>query len=281
MTSVTTKSKMKTYDEIKRILVDELGFRDLGAYTTWIRDVRPTIAPTPARIDRLSPDVVDCRDFWKVCEELFGGDPVCNVALAPEVGRLPYPVEGPIDANRFNLRLAKSLGVTAFLDENAHQRLNTLEIGPGYGSLKNYIETHTNHLYTGVDVFPRIPGVLQATAEGLLPANFVEEGRDAYSYVIATNVFQHFSARQRAKYVEDAATLLHEGGLFILNLTVDTGKMPSYTRDRKGNAWADHYGQYTPIPKPGALYDQLAVAFDILYVTQRYDGLFNFACRKR
>lgn len=272
---------MKTYDEIKHVIVDELGFRDLGAYTSWIKNVRPTIAPTPSRIDALSPDVVDCRDFWKVCDELFGGDPVCNVALAPEIGRLPYPIETPMDANRFNLRLAKSLGVTTFLDENAHQRLNTLEIGPGYGSLKNYIETHTNHLYKGVDVLPRIPGVVQATADGLLPTQLVDEGRDTYSYVVATNVFQHLSSRQRAKYVEDAGTLLHTGGLFLVNLTVDTGKMPSYTRDRKGNAWADHYGQYTPIPKPGALYDQLTGPFDILYVTQRYDGLFNFACRKR
>jgi|SRR5579859_1059162 len=272
---------MKTYDEIKRILVDELGFRDLEAYRTWINDVRPTIAPTPARIDKLSPDVVDCRDFWKVCDELFGSDPVANVALAPEVGRLPYPIETPMDANRMNLRLAKSMGVTAFLDENAHQRVRTLEIGPGYGSLKNYIETHTNHLYTGVDVVPRIPGVIQATAEGLLPNDVVEEGQNTCSYVIATNVFQHFSHKQRVKHFEDAEALLHQNGLFIFNLTVDTGKAPSYSRDRKGNAWADHYGQYTPIPKPGTLYDELARAFDIIYVTQRYDGLFNFVCQKR
>jgi len=272
---------MKTYHDIKRILVEELGFRNLDAYKAWVHDVRPTIAPTPARIDKLSPDVVDCRDFWKVCEELFGSDPVCNVAVDPEVGRLPFQVESPMDANRMNLRLAKSLGITAFLEENGHERLRTLEIGPGYGALKSFIETHTNHVYTGVDVFPRIPGVIEATREGLLPPEFVEAEGGSFSYVISSNVFQHLSARQRAKHIEDAAVLLHAGGLFIFNLIIDTGKLPAHTRDRKGTAWADHYGQYTPIPKPGPLYDQLAPAFDILYVTQRYDGVFNFACRKR
>jgi hypothetical protein len=272
---------MKGYDEIKRIVAEDLGFKDLSAYAEWVKDVRPTIYPTPARVALLSPDEVDCHDFWKVCDDLFGTDPVCNVTVAPEVGRLPFAVEGPMDANRMNLRLARSLGVTPFLDENAHERLKTLEIGTGLGSLKNYIETHTNHLYTGVDVVPRVPGVHSATRDGLLPRELVEEERGAYSYVISTNVFQHLSARQRTTYFEDIHALLHEGALFIFNLLIDTGKLPPYTRDRKGQAWADHYGQYTPIPKAGALYDQLARYFDILYVTQRYDGLFNFACRKQ
>ena len=106
---------MKDHREIKRILVDELGFRDLAAYQKWIAEVRATLRPTPEAIAKLSPDVVDCRAFWKVCDELFGSDPVCNVAVTPEVGRLPYAIETPMDANRMNLRLAKSLGITAFL----------------------------------------------------------------------------------------------------------------------------------------------------------------------
>jgi hypothetical protein len=272
---------MKTYDEIKRVLVDDLGFRDLEAYAKWIKEVRPTLSLTPSRLEKLSPDVVDCRDFWRVCEDLFGSDPVGNAVISPEVGRLPYPIETPMDANRMNLRLARSLGITTFLEENAHRRLKTLEIGPGYGGLKSFIETQTHHIYTGVDAFPRIPGVIQTTADGVLPPELVEEESADYSYVVSSNVFQHLSARQRAKYVEDAHALLHTDGLFIFNLLVDTGQSSRHLRDKHGNAWADHYGQYTPIPKGGALYDQLAQHFDILYVTQRYDGLFNFVCQKR
>ena len=72
---------MKGYREIKRILVEELGFRDLAAYQKWVTDVRPHVQPTPEAIERLSPHAVDCRAFWKVCDELFRSDPVCNVAV--------------------------------------------------------------------------------------------------------------------------------------------------------------------------------------------------------
>jgi hypothetical protein len=273
--------RMKTYDEIKRILVTELGFCDLAAYAKWVAEVRPTLRLTREAILRLSPDDVDCRDFWRVCDDLFGTDPVCNLAIAPEVGKLPFAIETPMDANRMNLLLAKSLGVTAFLEENAQARLKVLEIGTGYGSLRSFIETHTNHIYTGVDVVPRLAAVIQATAEGLLPRELVEAERGKYSYVVSTNVFQHLSARQRARYIEDAGLLLHEGALFIFNIMVDTAKISDLARDAEGNAWAAHYGQYTPIPKAGVVYDQLAASFSILYVTHRYDGLVNFVCRKR
>jgi hypothetical protein len=272
---------MKKHEEIKRILTEELGFTDLAAYQRWIAEERPKTRPTADRVARLSPDAIDNRDFWKVCEEIFGTDPVCNAAVLPRGGRLPYTIEGRMDANRLNLRLAKSLGVTAFLDENADKRLKTFEIGPGFGSLKNYIETHTSHLYTGVDVYPRIPGVIEATAEGLIPRDVLDREREAQSYVISTNVFQHLSARQRSRYFEDALALLHPGGLFIFNLFIDTGKAAASSRDDQGVAWVDHYGQYTLMPKAGDLYDELAGGFDILYVLQRYDALFNFVCQKR
>jgi hypothetical protein len=271
----------KDHREIRRILVEELGFRDLDAYKKWVAEVLPTTRPTAEGIARLSPDVVDCRAFWQVCDELFGSDPVCNVAIAPEVGRLPYPIESPMDANRMNLRLAKSFGITAFLEENAHARLKVLEIGTGYGSLKSFIETHTNHRYVGVDAVPRVANVLQTTEEGLLQRELVEEQRGSFSYVVSTNVFQHLSTKQRVSYVEDAQALLHAGGLLLFNLTVDQGKIPSYARDAQGHAWSVHYGQYTPIPKGAAAYELVAASFNILYVTQRYDGIFNFVCQRK
>jgi hypothetical protein len=275
------ETNVKKYEEIKRILTEELGFTDLTAYQTWIETERPKIKPTTERVERLSPDSIDCRDFWKVCGELFGDDPVFNVAVAPQVGRLPYPVESRMDVNRMNLRLAKSLGITAFLDENADKRLKVLEIGPGFGSLKNYIETHTNHVYTGIDVYPRIPEVLEATEEGLIPRSLVEREHNAYSYVISSNVFQHLSARQRSRYYRDARALLHPGALFIFNLCVDTGKRPATLRDSRGTAWCDHYGQYTLIPTEGDLLKELSAGFDVLYALERYDGLCNFVCRRK
>jgi len=270
---------VKHSDEIRQILVEDFGFADLNAYRRWVDGERSRLVPTPELIEKLSPDRVDCRDFWRVCDELFSLDPVCNVAVDPSIGRLPHAIETRADANRMNLRFAKSFGITDFLEENAQKRLKVFEIGTGYGSIMNFIETHTNHEYTGVDVVPRVPGVLETTAEGLIPEALVQREAGLHSYVISSNVFQHLSTRQRAQYYEDARKLLVRGGLFIFNLCVDTGK-PGSLRDASGNAWCDHYGQFTAIPKAD-IYAELGALFGVLYVTQRYDGVFNFVCQKR
>ncbi len=270
---------MKQYAEIRRTLIEDFGFLDLPTYRRWVEEERSKLVLTQALIERLSPDLLDCRDFWRVCDELFFLDPVCNVAVQPSVGRLPYVVETRADANRVNLRFAKSFGITNFLEENAQQRLKVFEVGAGYGSIKHFVETHTNHEYVGVDVVARIPGVLSATAEGLIPEDLVKQEAGLHSYVVSSNVFQHLSSKQRTRYYEDTRTLLMRGGLFIFNLCVDTGKA-GYLRDAAGNAWCDHYGQFTAIPKSD-IYGELGALFGVLYVTQRYDGVFNFVCQKR
>ena len=270
---------MKRYEDIRRTIVEDFGFANIDAYRRWVEHERPHLVPSADLIDRLSPDHVDCRDFWRACDELFGVDPVSNVAVNPTVGRLPYAIETRMDANRMNLRFARSLGITGFLEENAQQRLKVFEVGPGYGSIMNFVETHTNHEYMGVDVVPRIPGVIEATPEGLIPEDLVKREAGLHSYVVSSNVFQHLSSKQRARYYDDVRTLLVRGGLFIFNLCVDTGK-PGYLRDAAGNAWCDHYGQFTEIPKAD-IYAQLGALFGVLYVTQRYDGVFNFVCQKR
>jgi hypothetical protein len=272
---------VKGYDEIRRIVTSDFGFVDLAAYRLWVREKRATTPLTPERLAALSPDDIDCRAFWRVCDELFGFDPVCNLAIPPTTGKLPYAVVSEMDANRMNLHLATSLGMTAFLDEFSHERVKTLEIGPGFGALRNYIEVRTRHVYIGVDVRPRIPGVIEATADGLIPRDLIARERGSISYVVSSNVFQHLSARQRACYLDDARALLHEGGLLLVNLSVDGPHVAAEARDAAGTAWCDHYGQYTPIPKPAELQRQLSSLFAILYVTQRHDGLFGFVCQRR
>ncbi|MEO8905057.1 MAG: class I SAM-dependent methyltransferase [Polyangiaceae bacterium] len=270
---------MKQYQEIRRELTEGFGFTDLAAYQQWVEHERPKLVVNKELVERLSPDHVDCRDFWRACDDLFLLDPVCNVAVKPAVGRMPHAVETRMDANRMNLRFAKSFGITDFLEENAQQRLKVLEIGPGFGSLMHFVETHTNHEYTGVDVVPRVAGIVQATAQGLIPDELVEQNAGTFSYVVASNVFQHLSSKQRTHYYAHARTLLMRGGLFIFNLCIDNGKA-AYLRDKSGNAWCDHYGQFTAVPKAD-IYTELGSGFGVLYVTQRYDGVFNFVCQRR
>jgi hypothetical protein len=131
---------MKQYSEIRRALVEDFGFTDLEAYRRWIERDRAKLVLNAALIQRLSPDHVDCRDFWRVCDELFGIDPVCDLAIDPVVGSLPHAIDTRSDANRMNLRFAKSFGITAFLEENARQRLKVIELGTGYGSIMNLPE---------------------------------------------------------------------------------------------------------------------------------------------
>jgi hypothetical protein len=272
---------MRKYEEIRRILTDELGFRDLASYRRWIEEERPRSRPTKERIERLSPDHVDCRDFWSACDELFGVDPVCNVAVGPGILGLEDGFEARVEANRANLRLAKTFGITSFLEEHAEARLRTFEIGPGFGGLKDWIETNTRHRYTAFDVVARVHGVREATVDGCLPESFLAESRGDFAYVVSSNVFQHLSARQRSRWYSDVHALLRAGGLFLFNLSVDVGNQPACARDADGVAWADHYGQYTLIPKPADLFRELRTRFDLLYTTQRWDGVLNLVCRKR
>jgi len=110
---------MNQYQEIRRTLVEDFGFTDLDAYRRWIERDRPKLMLNAKLIERLSPDQVDCRDFWRACDDLFGPDPVSNLAVNPTVGRLPYAVESRRDANRMNLRFAKSFGITHSRRERA------------------------------------------------------------------------------------------------------------------------------------------------------------------
>jgi hypothetical protein len=116
------------------------------------------------------------------------------------------------------------------------------------------------------------------TAEGLIPEDLIKRDAASFSYVVSSNVFQHLSGKQRKRYYEDVRALLVRGGLFIFNMYVDTGKT-GYLRDSAGNAWCDHYGQFTAVPKAD-VYAELGALFGVLYVTQRYDGVFNFVCQK-
>ena len=79
----------------------------------------------------------------------------------------------------------------------------------------------------------------------------------------------------------DAHKLLCPGGVFLFSLTVDTGKSPASARDAVRDAWAVHYGQYTPFPRGHAAYALAGDGFAMLCVTQRYDGLFNFICQRQ
>ncbi len=201
---------MKGYDEIKDIIVNRLGLRDMAAYKaycdTFHNPDKPRI-PTHEEIDLLCPDAIDNRAFWQVADELFSTDPVSNCQF-----KEPLSVE---EANRNNLGIYHADGFTGFLEMGRLKwspNCPLLEIGPGYGAFRNWVRAFGFFDYYAADVRPRIEGVDRALPSGRLSD---ETKARRYGVVLASNVFQHLSVRQRRAYYRDVVECLVPEGAFL------------------------------------------------------------------
>jgi hypothetical protein len=262
---------MKKYNEIKQIITEHFKITSLEEYSKWLARWRSKEwIPTSEDKELLSPDVVDCHDFWKVVEDLFGDDCVCN-AVEGNV------YEDRMGANRNNLSIARTSGLIAAIDELKFYKANLLEVGAGYGSLKNYVETTTRFSYTGFDVLPKISGIRESTREGNLPEDFVKAHEGTFNIVASTNVFQHFSPKQKIKLIDDASVLLSDGGYLLINLPVDYSVPPQEPR------YMTLYGQFIGMPSQIFMGDVLTSRQFQIFVTtiRHYDGMTGYSCIKR
>lgn len=275
---------MKTYEEIKDIIVNKLGIKDLEAYVKWEAqfhesDHTKRRIVTQEDVELLSPDRIDNNAFWRVAEELFGADPVANC----NYGKLPNDV---VKGNLRNVSLARSTGALTYVDEWKHFDIAVLEIGAGYGSFRDYCAYHTNFRYLGVDVYPRIANAIPTNPDGTLPAKLLEDTAGKAQIVYSSNVFQHLSNRQRSQYFKDVLTLMKEDGLFVFNLLVHfddpASCLPERTYAWDKRRYLHHYGQMTEIPYYPELREELEKNFKIFMETRRYhDYFFTFHCTKK
>jgi hypothetical protein len=275
--------KMKNFDEIKDIIVNKLGIPDLPSYDKWLNQFKSPKTPdgrliTKEDIEILSPDVVNCYDFWKVIDEIFGLDPVC----ATDFGRLAYDIDS---GNLRNLRLARLSGMLDFVDDYRHKRFNLLEIGPGYGSFKQYCLLNTNFTYYSFDVVCRIYGVNLLEVDGTLPRKFIEDCPEKFKIIYSSNVFQHLSSRQKSQYFQDIAKLLEKDGIFVFNCfthSADPAKVSLEDRYSEDNRmYLKHYGQLTEIPYYYEFMDELEKHFRFIQETRRRDGFISFTLAKK
>lgn len=252
---------MKSYAEIKDIIVNQLGLRDVAAYKAycdqfWNRD-NPR-HPTREEIDLLSPDHIDNCAFWQVADEVFQTDPVSNCGYGT-----PVSVE---EANRRNLSMYHIDGFTGLVEYArllwGGNRPSLLEIGPGYGAFKDWMAKQDYFDYYGADVRPRVPGVDQALPNGLLSEQTMLR---RYAVVVASNVFQHLSVTQRRAYYRDIVGCLHPGGVFMVSMFVDIRNGPNeWMRDGDGAHWVRHYGQFTRIQSEDEIVaDMEAAGFEV------------------
>lgn len=231
------------YNYIRNVIVNDYKISNLNDYSNYLKNrYTNSIVPTEKEIDTLHPDKIDCFSFWRLAEQMFGFDPVCNqVDSGPNASDI-------LQANRNNLSIARTSGILDFFPNGSIG--NILEIGPGYGSLKNYIEVNTNLNYLGFDVYPKSKDVKKLSHRGLFNKD-ISKYYSLFDCVVSTNVFQHLSKKQRIHFIVESFKLLKNGGLFIFNVTVDDAisghneKM----RAKDGNLYTMFYGQFTPLFK--------------------------------
>jgi hypothetical protein len=269
---------MKAYDEIKDIIVNRLGLRDLAAYKIhcdqYARWENPKI-PTEEEIELLSPDSIDNNAFWRVAEELFKTDPVSNCGNAE-----PVSVE---EANRRNMVMYHLDGFAGMIEAVKVWRWwpnpRLLEIGPGYGAFKAWLtQTSPEWSYHAVDSYPRIEGVDATELNGRLATVTKER---TYDVAVASNVFQHLSVAQRRAYYADLAQSLSNGGLFMVSSMVDCLPFTDPRRDANGRQWCRHYGQFTEIQKHPDIATDLQEHFRVIQSTVRDNSWATFLCQKK
>jgi hypothetical protein len=261
---------MKTYDEIKKIITEHFKITSLEVYKDWLAAWRAkTWIPTEEDLKLLHPDVINSEDFWKVCEDLFSTDCVANA-----VDNGTTVAYNHMSGNRMNLRIARSVGLINWIDEFRHYNLSLLELGPGYGSLRNYVEATTMFNYVGFDVVPKTPDVKKCTSEGHIPPEYVSENAGKFNIVFSSNVLQHLSPKQRLKFFDDAYTLLSEEGMLMFNIQTDV-KLPIERR------YMTLYGQFIEIPTYEEIIGIVQEKYLIESTNGRNDGYIGLVCKKR
>lgn len=265
------------YSEIKDIITNKYGYKNLD---DWKKECENRFSlykkegrykPTQEEIDLLSPDNVDCGAFWRVCTELFGIDPICNITQPGYADNSAVNMYDITIANKRNLWLTETFGILTYLKEHADYPSMVMEFGAGYGGLKNWIESNTSKNYIGFDVNPLIPSILPLNHQGELITD-ISDNKGKVSHFVCSNVFQHLSEKQRLYIFDTAATYLYSGGLLMFITPI---KSAAYE-------YIYTYGQITINPSSSWIDEELCKrGFKICMVTSRYDGVVGYIAIKQ
>ena len=262
-------------EEFKEIVEGQYGIKDLATYEDYKMRMG-TNGVTKAEVELMSPDNVNSCSFWEYIEK---NPEIAKDAIA--FGATKDKTHD--DVNRQNLSLAWSLNALSFVmlfkDEVGAP---ILDIGAGYGMLKEFVEKNTRLKYYGVDVYPKVEGVLQVGCDGsTLPppiANMI------FALVVSVNVFQHLSIKQRRHYYEQISRILHPEGLFTVTISTDN-KNPNMRKPfvcaENGKGYMCHYGQYVECQSYPEVIADLSKHFRIHSLVHRvFDDSFTFHCGK-
>lgn len=238
---------------IKNIIENEYGITSPQAYVEY-KKRKTASGLTLDEVNRLSPDTIDSGSFWEYIENesVFNRDAVA------------YGYKNTEDINTINAHnyhLACCFGILNYIFARHSHKLNLLDIGVGYGFLKNLVESSTKFNYYGVDVCPKIDGIYKIK-DCILPYEILEL---KYELIVSSNVFQHLSVRQRNMYYEQIAQILHpQHGIFSVSNSYHTNNKIGFFCNENGKQYVCHYGQYTELQSLQEIVDDLSKHFKII-----------------
>lgn len=254
---------------IKNIVENKYGITSPEAYIQYKKDKFDS-GLTLDEINKLSPDIIDSGSFWEYIEKesIFNRDAIAY----------GYKSTDDIDTiNAHNYTFACQLGIMNYVFARYNMKMNLLDVGTGYGFLKRFVEKATPFDYYGADVYPKIEGIFKIN-DCILPDEIMNK---KFELVIASNVFQHLSVRQRNIYYEQIAKILHpEFGIFSVS-NIHSADGIGFKCIENEKKYICHYGQYTELQSLQELVDDLQKHFHIISSSYLGTSSCAFHCHLR
>ena len=261
--------------EFKDVIEGNYGITDLKAYNDYKVKMGQS-GVTKEEIVLLSPDNINSCSFWEYIEK--------NPEIAKDAISFGVTKEMPREkVNEQNFGLACSLNALSYIILYKECiGMPILDIGAGYGMLRDFVKQNTKLHYCGVDVYPKVDDVYPVAEDGsTLPPNIAAS---MFGLVISVNVFQHLSVKQRRHYYEQVEKILHpDCGVFTVSHIAHLPNSPHKPfRGNDGKFYMCHYGQYTEVQTLEELKQDLTKHFNILSMSHRCMGnTFTFHCARK
>lgn len=229
-------------------------------------------------IDRLNPDIIGSNIFWKEINDRF---PLVSISGKPAKDK------NEVNKNALNMHLDNKN--ISLIDDmfKAFEYPKFLEIGPGYGSIFNYIKSkykkkRTSGYYT-IDVHPLFKYNKMFKTDG---GNIPDQVPNNLDLIFSFNVFQHVGKNQRSNYYRQAHDKLKTGGIFAFDMfTVvkENENIPRLWgyRDEEDNRYAYMLRQLTYCDRAEeTVKELLSIGFKVLVANVSYPNHGKFICQK-
>lgn len=230
-------------------------------------------------IEKYNPDNININLFWKTAVDLFKFIPIVKDSKIKSIKQL-----NEISLTQLHKPLLKL--VDDYIEIQS-KKILFLEIGPGYGCVKNYFtKKYGLNNYYAIDVNPLFKYKKLYKCDGKsIPAEVPN-----VHIVYSINVFQHLSYSQTNSYYKEIYNRLLKGGIFIFSIfsylekdkeRLENNKKIFGVRDELGQIYSTFFNQYIKINNVEFIVNELE---EIGYTVKFYQLRLNyyaFVCYKK